>query len=234
MPPDMLVTCLCDTGHGIGFYWTCRDIKRPRHKSQRMLTRESLVTVTSPHQQREDMKVVREWHARGQDIIFYQDFKNHCCGNCIIYHNFRDDVRLVLTWCWVNTRPDTRYQTQTFIFSEECSSGQSEARRGQQWPMRGLPVLTTLGTLNTWHHCVHAERGHGNLSFQGINHLLFLLNSPFLLFTLNSPCIVRKVLGHVEIHGHVVTIVRVAPHPFTLHHLSPLQSLQDAVTCLRW
>ena len=25
----------------------------------------------------------------------------------------------------------------------------------------------------------------------------------------------------MEIHGHVVTIVRVAPHPFTLHHLSP-------------
>ena len=46
--------------------------------------------------------------------------------------------------------------------------------------MRSQAELTTLGTLNTWHHCVHAERGHGNLSFQGINHLLFLLNSLFL------------------------------------------------------
>ena len=37
---------------------------------------------------------------------------------------------------------------------------------------------------------------------------------------LNSPCIVRKVLRHVEVHGHVVAVVRVAPNPFTLHHLS--------------
>ena len=65
MPPDMVVTCLCDIGHGIGFYWTCRDIKRLQHKSQRMLTCaghvralclwhvtcacESHATLTGPH-----------------------------------------------------------------------------------------------------------------------------------------------------------------------------------------
>ena len=38
--------------------------------------------------------------------------------------------------------------------------------------------------------------------------------------SLNLPCIIRKVLRHVEIHRHMVTVVRVAPNPFTLHHLS--------------
>ena len=69
--------------------------------------------------------------------------------------------------------------------------------------------------------------------------VLFTLSSLTHSLCLNSPCIVRKVLRHVEIHGHVVAIVRVAPHPLTLHHLSSpfnhfkMQSLHFGQDALR-
>ena len=34
------------------------------------------------------------------------------------------------------------------------------------------------------------------------------------------PSVVREVLGHMEVHGHVVAIVGVAP--LSLHHLTAL------------
>ena len=54
-----------------------------------------------------------------------------------------------------------------------------------EWPIRSQADLTTLGTLNTWHHCYHAERDHGNLLLQGINHHLLLIFSIRSLFSLN-------------------------------------------------
>ena len=98
--------------------------------------------------------------------------------------------------------------------------------------MRGQAELTTLGTLNTWHHCSHAERGHENLSFQGINHLLFWLNSPFLFIHFK-----------LTLHNKESVAARGDPWacggrsegaPQPLHPASSLslQSLQDAVTAM--
>ena len=137
MRRDMLVTCLCDIGHGIGFYWTCRDIKRLQHKSQRMLTCAGHVRALrlwQAHISRGHEHESRERAAcRGQEM-FWKDFRNDC-GNCTMYHNFWDDVRLVLTGlpgCWVNTCHDTRYQTQTFIPGWE----------GHRGPIRGQEGVT--------------------------------------------------------------------------------------------
>ena len=129
--------------------------------------------------------------------------------NCTIYHNFWDDVRLVLTGltgCWVNTCHHTRYQTHIYTRVRGAQGGQSEAERGREWPIRGQAELTTLGTLNTWHLCAHAERDHGNLSFHGINHLLF--------------CWIHPFFSHIHIHFEL-----------TLHNKESVAARGDPWAC---
>lgn len=117
---------------------------------------------------------------------------------------------------------------------EGGTGGQSEAGRGREWPIRGQAELTTLGTLNTWHLCSHAERDHGNLSFHGINHLLF--------------CWIHLFFSHIHIHFELTLHNKESvaargdpwacggrseggcPPPPPASSLLPLQSLGDAVT----
>ena len=117
---------------------------------------------------------------------------------------------------------------------EGGTGGQSEAGRGREWPIRGQAELTTLGTLNTWHLCSHAERDHGNLSFHGINHLLF--------------CWIHLFFSHIQIHFELTLHNKESvaargdpwacggrseggcPPPPPASSLLPLQSLGDAVT----
>ena len=45
-----------------------------------------------------------------------------------------------------------------------------------------------------------------------------------------SPGIVGEVLGHMQVHGDVVPVVRVAAHPLPLHHCGPAPAITGHYT----
>ena len=129
----------------------------------------------------------------------------------------------VLTGCCANTCHHTRYQTQTFIPGGDAAQGANQRpvgprvanqKPGRSDHIRKVKYLASLLSCRERPWELVTPRNKSSLASY-IQHSISILSEH-----LNSPCIVRKVLRHVEVHGHVVAVVRVAPNPFTLHHLS--------------
>ena len=58
-----------------------------------------------------------------------------------------------------------------------------------------------------------------------LQHLQWLQWPPYSTAGGYSPGIVGEVLRHVQVHGDVVPVVRVAAHPLPLHHVCPAPAI---------